>query len=395
MDEDAALLRRLQVDDLPPSTVDLGRAVLVGRRRERLGTVLTGGLVAGLVFGTIVAVAAVTQKGSATPRPGISADASPSPQPAPPLENCTIGKAPVTSVTSFTKLLADRSGQVFVTDESLPGGDLTLWRGGHEQRIEGVPTGSGQPAAVNGSGAFVGASGYKPAWVYRDGAFTVLPLPPDVSAVSMAGINERGDIIGTAFYWADGRSDTRAVLWRAGHEQTPVLLETTAGWSSDAVDIADDGTVVGYLSHRTDNGPNDVTPTAWAPDGAARRLPMPAAWQTRRIPHGGPFVYAIAGDWVVGDKVRWNLRTGAADVVDGLTIAKVDEHGRVFGYLPDGTPTGRPAVWVNGDVQLLPSDPGRPDATLSSVSLDGRHITGTSRDATLAKVSATAWTCGR
>ncbi|GAA2617206.1 hypothetical protein GCM10010399_55220 [Dactylosporangium fulvum] len=400
MHDDEEMLRRLRVDDLPPSMVDLNRAMRAGRRRERMGAVVAGGLAAVLALGTVVVVAATTGKNTAAPWPGAGPEGSRSPEPAPPLGNCTIDEAPVASQSRMIKIVANRSGQVFVMQDPLKSGNLLRWMDGRQERIDGVPTGDGYgtAAAVNGSGAFVGASGYKPAWVYRDGTFTVLPLPPDVSAMSMVGINERGDLIGTAFYW-DGRDDTRAVLWPASQQGTPVLLATPAGWSSEAMDIADDGTVVGYLSHRTDNGPVDITPMAWGLDGSARRLPVPAGWTPARAGKRGPYPIAIAGDWVVGAGARWNLRTGTAEVVEGLMPMKVDKYGRLFGNVPlsvpdNGSTSGRPAVWVNGDVQPLPIYPDRPEGTLFSVSLDGRRITGTSYVTSGAFGTAT-WTCGR
>lgn len=394
MHDEVEMLRRLRVDDLPLSTVDLNRAMRAGRRRERIAAVTVGGLAAVLVLATVVAVAAVAGKDGSAPRPSGSRDGSRSPQPAPPLGSCTVGKAPV-DFSQRTNVMTDRAGQVFITQKLDEFNTVLRWKDGRQERIDGIPAGGGSAKVVNSSGTFAGGSGYKTPWVYRDGAFTVLPSPPDVSAMSVEGINDRGDLIGEAFYSAGGRYDIHAVLWPAHRQETPVLLDTPAGWSSRVSDIADDGTVVGYLSHRTEGKDHDVVPMAWGPDGSARRLPVPAAW----VPDAeGPTARAITGDWVVGNNLRWNLQTGTAEVVEGLEPTKVDKYGRLFGLLPiphGDSSIGRPAVWVNGDVQPLPTYPDHPAASLLSVSLDGQRITGYSVNLANLDKSATIWTCGR
>ncbi|MEV6924552.1 hypothetical protein AB0M46_08580 [Dactylosporangium sp. NPDC051485] len=61
----------------------------------------------------------------------------------------------------------------------------------------------------------------------------------------------------------------------------------------------------------------------------------------------------ITGDWVLARGVRWNLKTGAMDVIDDIWARYVDTQGRVYGDQPQMAPP-HPGYWVNGKAGVLP-----------------------------------------
>ncbi|MEV6924527.1 hypothetical protein AB0M46_08455 [Dactylosporangium sp. NPDC051485] len=100
----------------------------------------------------------------------------------------------------------------------------------------------------------------------------------------------------------------------------------------------------------------------------------------------------VNGDWIVGGSSRWNVRTGSLDQVTGLLVRKIDKFGRVFGEAPDLAPP-YPAVWVNGTVTWLPTDPRRPLGMMGRISLDGTRITTVLQADNPPDPRPVVWTC--
>jgi hypothetical protein len=387
------LLRSLQVQDLPPSTVDLDRALRSGRRRERARYAATATLLAVAVLVTTVVVRQGFGRPVSLPaRPGPSVAVSvPIAPKAPPLGKCTLTKSPPLNGNGNGNTVVDPTGRVVVSGEGPAGEGTTFLRwidNGQPQRITGAPVGGASVNAVNSSGDFVGTSGYKPAWVYRNGRINVLPLPDEAKSVSISGINERGDIAGWVDLAPRGAADSgyRPIVWPAGAPGTYRLLEVPSPWIARSNGIGEDGTVVGTLTSPQQHGSE---PYIWHPDGTGQPLEKLSAQDQVDI-------RSIAGDWVVGKGTRWNVRTGSVDRVDGLDGRYIDRHGRVFGTNPGpGQGEPKPAVWVNGTVQMLPVYPETPLGMIRTVTADGTRITATLQSSNGMNPSPTPviWTC--
>lgn len=240
-------------------------------------------------------------------------------------------------------------------------------------------------AGVNASGVIAGTrrtagvSGVQ-AVVIRDGKVVALPTPGTAAFTSATGINARGDVVGTAGLKAGGE---RAVLWPAGAPTATLLTVGTR--STKAVGITDDGVVVG-------NAGDLPHGFRWAADGAGTALAVPAGY----LKAGAR---AVSGGWVLGwaeaegveqdgklvddpahpsRGVRWNLHTGAVEMLDKMVNPMAVGASGVTAGAIDGT--GRPAVWRDGVPFVLPMPmPDPAPSVIDWVGPDGHTLIGTVR----------------
>jgi hypothetical protein len=396
---DIAVLHSLRVTDLPPSMVDLSRAARSGRRRLRLRYAATAGVVAAVVLLGTVAIAAVIPRSggkpavpptspvpsaspaSPTPASPTSARASATSTLAPPLGQCTIGSDPHPWVNRRPWVMIDDSWRVAVY---LEGSVAVRWIDGSSERIRDVPAGL-MVANASRSGDFAGVTNHNDkAWVYHDGRFTRLTMPPDGFGIAVSDMNDAGDIVGVVQF--NGPVSHRAVVWPAGHPDQPRILAGPNTMRSRASGIAADGTVVGDVF-----ADQTIAPYLWHPDGTGEYLPLPAEWTTSaQAPWGsgqGGAVGSLTGDWAVGPSVRWNIRTGRADLIEGLAgQGMADMYGRVFGVTPGKN--GRSMVWINGTLEPVPQPAGG-QAVSININIDGQHLSG--QDSAGRWIE---WTCG-
>ncbi|GGM61174.1 hypothetical protein ACFFX1_53975 [Dactylosporangium sucinum] len=380
MNDEAELLRPLDIKQLPPPRVDLRRAMRTGRRRERLRIVAGSGAAAVAVLATVVVVNQAAG-GPVDGRPARPAAASTRPAPSsPPLGTCTFTDLVGNGVPAGAETTAlDPTGRIIVTGTP----DYTSFTrvvDGVPETITGVPPGGGAVVAVNRSGDFLGSSGYKPAWVYRNGKFNQVPLPGGVSSVSPVDLNDRGDAL-VALHGGGLDPTIRPAIWPAGQPAEVTVLEVPEGWNAQPVGLNQRGDVAGHLEQ---GGRKD--PVVWTADGRLLHLPVPDGQEN-------PLVTDINGDWVIARHVRWNIATGSVDRIDDMWAERVDQHGRVFGEAPNIAPP-RPAVWVNGTVSLLPVDPQRPLGMMGWVSEDGTRMTSVLQADNPPNPRPVIWTCG-
>ncbi|WP_156926215.1 hypothetical protein [Glycomyces arizonensis] len=224
-------------------------------------------------------------------------------------------------------------------------------------------------------------------YVWRDGEATELPNSGEGEA---RGVNERGDIVGSV-----GR---RPVLWAAGSDEAVELALPEKATRGTAVDIGDDGVIVGYFS----TAEGDFKPYLWDRHGDGADLPIPDEVDSGRA-HA--YVADLNGDWASGYLsapgfegvgIRWNLAEGTAEVLDIEGPAAV---------AADGTAAG--AVFPNAAVQTeegVVELPGVSDPAdnyfgdrAAEISADGSVIVGNvyaGEDASGFHVlNAVTWTC--
>jgi hypothetical protein len=410
-DESAvALLRPLDGEPATASTIDIDRAVREGRRRRRRRTATRSvALVAatGLVIaGGAATVTTLRDTASPTPDPsqdvaGPTASASTPPvrrppiatAPAAPPTRCDLARLPMPAGMGMAIVTgADPTGRIILGRAYLGDGDkqALMWRDGKVQKL---PLVGSDPSLedVNTAGTAVGfefgpgEEGQFPV-VYRDG--TVKRLAGGKGEAG--GINEAGAIAG--MLGADRPSGVPA-RW-AGPDSQPERLPLPAGYrNGSAVDIDEDGTVVGYLG-------DQQTPYVWFPDGEHRPLPLPMV--DGETPTGGD-TSDIRNGWAIGmlhvgvktRAVRWNVYTGEAVVIPEFTIRPdaVNARGWVVGAAHD--PRGLLRT-ETGTVTL----PGLPQRTgtdtlgviPNTLSDDGRTIAGQSDDNT-DTLRAVVWKC--
>ncbi|GAA3265290.1 hypothetical protein Dvina_16620 [Dactylosporangium vinaceum] len=248
-----------------------------------------------------------------------------------------------------------------------------LWSGG---AVAVLPE-SFVPQAVNAAGMIVGFTGpdrrgddaeQRPvAW---DGTRLIrLPLPDGAIGGTAYAVNAGGDVLGTLVR-ADGT--WIAVSWRtAGGAAIVSVLPGRSG-----LGLTDAGVAVGVEQ-------SGGRPVRWTPGSPAVALARPAGTESS-APR------SAAGDWAAGpaskpptgDKnadfamlaARWNLRTGAVELIPGISGEWVSGSGAVAGL----TNQGEPAVWRDGQVYVLPMpadfDPG--GSIVAGLTADGHDLAG-------------------
>jgi uncharacterized membrane protein len=367
--------------DIPPSTVDVERIVRAGQvrvqHRQAIATlaVLAIAAAASLTGWRLYAYARIPARPAAhNTSPAVVASTTP----ATPIGPCTVRALPVPKgLVPYDVHGMDPSGRYIVADTFDARHDSSpvsiLWDNGVPSVI---PVGGSNSFAfaVNIHGTVVGTgertSGVEFPWIYADGKVTDLPAPAGYPHnVTPVGINARGDVVGTA---ADGAFNQVApVLWpagnRAGVHVLPVPTVSGASSRTQAIAIADDGTVVatiGDVRHRI--------PYAWDADGHGRHLDVPkgavngevvavsGGWAFGRVdrPEAGVSPGVYTNGPVIGTPARWSLRTGA------VTLPAPDRHtGAVAGnaagdLILRGYPDGEVYLHAGTPVELPDLLPG-------------------------------------
>ncbi|MGI5239868.1 hypothetical protein [Dactylosporangium sp. CA-139066] len=395
--EAQALTPLMRPQPMPPSKVDIVRALTEGRRRERsrrLLAVTAVGVAVGAVLIGVSAFALERQPPQiATPRPTA----------APTRNGCDVQRLPTPGDGPATVVAVDPAGRYAVgalderPDAEQGRGTVLLWTDGVLQPVDGAPLPNPYPSGVSTAGVVIGNSGGADTsvpWILKDGTFTTLATPPGAGMVSAEGINAAGDIVGTA-RWQEGGRDTKAriVRWSVAHPEQFAYV-TTSPAIARAASVADDGTVAGQ---GLEPG-NDPQSYVWGPDGTPRLLTRSDGAPAHRANH-------IAGDWAIGSfedgstwfdqGVRWNLRTGEARELGTFVPGAVDASGRMFGVVMRSADDTPPALWEDGTVLEMPVLSDGESAVVTSMSADGRTAVGWLTRSKNDPVVPVRWTCRR
>jgi hypothetical protein len=318
----------------------------------------------------------------------------------------------------FVAVIVDAMG--LSSDDKSTWPFLVRWDNGRPERLPDLPEGLiwqvGGRVTVNEHGVVAGTAEHVNTYgeqefsaLVLDGDHWVqLSVPDGYETAGVGGITPDGRLLGTASTQPEEpavASSTDAgyvvmtspaellsnpVIWSADSAHTPQVL-TTPTWAR-ATAIAPDGTVVGEAKEtRPTSMVDPLGGYVWAPDGTGRYLPTLPGSDTR--------VQAMRGDWVLGyaydsQKVtvlRWNLRTGEAQVMDVVRpFYGINARGDVVTMVNDND-----AVLVrDGQVhRLVPQDPSvaGPHVAPSVLSDDGTTVVGI--DTTTADKPFVVWHC--
>jgi hypothetical protein len=273
-----------------------------------------------------------------------------------------------------------------------------------------LPTlqGGADGQAVNGSGAVVGsdwdeAAGY--AWIYRDGDLQTLPVPAGYQGARAEGVNEPGDVVGTA---SGENGDSVVVVWPADDLEHPEVLPPPPGVYAAPAGITDAGAVVATVGI---DG-RDVEAYVWDADREfEHRIPPPNGTL-------GGYVSAVRGDWAVGAAylpaaeaslpptpvvdelgeqvaevpVRWDLAAGTVELIDAGSYPVTGAATAVTAAGDVVVGATEPVVVRDGLAYTLPvpDEGGQPQPV--AVSEDGTVFAGTVESAP--EVSRpTVWRC--
>lgn len=383
----ADLLRPLARPPRTPSTVDIGRAVAEGERRQRRARWAGSGgaaLAVVLIATGGWAVAAPEHRRStpdgATPPPSAAVSPSPRPDVPRPPTSCTPHRLPVPAGHPPKSVVtgADPTGR-YILGRSYPGVSrvprVLIWDKGKVRAVD-MPGSDQHLRDITSTGVAVGTSfvdsDRTAAWVYRDGKVSRL-----AGGVAEANaINEREAVVGSV--------NGRPALWRSPTSRPTMLATPGPGWTGYAAGIDEDGTVVGRMQSAP-NKPNLAY--LWRPDGTLHQLAVPAV---RGRPAATYTADAIRNGWVIGwaarDEVaarggyryiqtgRWNLRAGAVETSFAGVAEGVNRHGWMVGETEKG------AVLVAGGRTVPLPDFGKAseiDITIPyTVSDDAKTVAG-------------------
>jgi hypothetical protein len=408
MPSEQELLRTLDDEPRVPSTVDVRRAIVAGRRRQvrrRAGY-------AGAAAVTVLAVAGASMAGrlvsdatpgpAATPRPVASTKAQPkpayqipgtpgwTPPPATPPTSCTLDRLEVPDRAKAGLVSnADPSGRYIVGRAYPRGGgyQAVLWDNGKVRKVVLPGDIEESLSDVNSAGLAVGWSwtgktdadmGPVP-YAYQGGRVTKLP---GVVRGQAEAVNEAGAIAG------EDSKARAAVVWPSATAKPIRLPVPKKAESSTAGDIDEDGTTVGTI--------DDLTPYVWFSDGTHRPLPLPKGVEGARA-------FTVRNGWAtgIGDTkgngtaaLRWNVRTGEVRVFDQFLVraSTANAHGWQVGT----DQKGRGLLVTDSSTVVLPDlaihRPGELTNIGTTLSDDGRLITGQA-DEENSDIQAVVWRC--
>ncbi|WP_211588873.1 hypothetical protein [Allorhizocola rhizosphaerae] len=386
------LLRPLLAEPTPPSGLDVGGVVRKGRSRVRARR-LMGTVGAATVVLAAIPLAFSVVQGAPQVIPTETAQEFaqvPPPAPSPP-ESCVPVRLPVPDWAVSSQVRdGDPTGRYLVGWAATAEGFRRplLWDRG---TLIVLDTTSDLNHIVVNSAGVVAASGLtwqdgklrNVAWVYRDGAFTQLPQPgADNEFIDVAGINERGDILGSdnTLDWNEDTGEYHPqqlpLVWPAaapGTFRRPAAPSGPGMVRANGID--DDGTVVGARigipPRRGEVQETFSYALVWSPDGTVREV-------------AGDSLTAVRDGWAISNRkegvFRWNLRTGADKRLRLPFALSVNAHGWVGGQWRQGK-TELPAVdFGTGKVLELPlpdgMTPDTEDSHVSTISDDGRVMGG-------------------
>jgi uncharacterized membrane protein len=394
-------LRALDEEPPTPSRVDVERAIADGRRRRTRRGVGYAGAATLTVVAVVGASVAVSGLFTDT-RPDADVPAA-SGQPAPtPPTSCTLEQLPVPDNEPMALTSgADPTGKYIVGRTYPEGGGYrgVIWQDGQATAVDLPGDEEESLADVNSAGTAVGWSyegGGPVPYVYSGGQVSRLPGADHGSAFA---INDAGAIVGEDAAGA-------ALMWPSVTAE-PVSLPLPEGASAaTANDIDEDGTVVGNIDLER--------PYVWFADGTHRALPLPTidgkpatngrvftvrnGWATGWASTGGGAEGgARAGADGLGEDavaVRWNVNTDEVRVFTEFDVRANTANAQGWQI---GTNTEGRAVLVTdaGTVplpELAEHEPGGLTNIPSTLSDDGRLITGQSDDAT-DTIQAVVWRC--
>ena len=277
---------------------------------------------------------------------------------------------------------------------------FVLWHNGKTTTVKNpAPDTEVNAPQVNDSGVVVGSGDSATRdtpWRYVDGKVEMLKPPDDLPKGSLGTdavyIANDGTIAGfSSRYTGEESMASTPYLWAPGTTTAKRLQLPKGGPDADVTGISTDGTILGTVY----DSDTLTGPWIWSSDGTGRRVLADKS--------SGATGDAIAGDWVLitthgGERYdRVNYRDGheyealdISDAVNATPYGFIDNHGVLFG------------LSTAGDFSVLGTHPHRlpgvPDAPrnpdegineMGAVSQDGKVVVGTEWQHSQLAV----WTC--
>ncbi|WP_127500565.1 hypothetical protein [Actinoplanes solisilvae] len=396
------ILRQLPDEPPAPSTVDVARTMVEGRRRRRARRWSAGvGLAAvtAIAAGGGTAAVSAMRETAPVPVPAATPVASRSSEPVKTPTGCRVALLPTGDITKALVTSGDPTGRYLAGRVYPPGRKVhtVLWKDGVLQPRPAMPGADASFEDINSAGLAVGTSfdGDRQQ-AYASTAETTTRLKGGRAVA--AAVNDKGVIAGTLGEPHFGGVPTRWPSLTAA----PVKLPLPAGFiGGDAGAIAEDGTIAGTVQRTGKEG----TGYLWLPDGSGRLMPPPTFKDGSKATHFWP--ESIIDGVVLGrgirdggdgsrsfESFRYRIATGKYErlPIELFPPAIGAANGWVL-----GTTNGYAPVVVSGEeVVQLPKYKGMTEYVVSAFSADGKSGAGYTTDTTDAEPVANRplrWTC--
>lgn len=229
-------------------------------------------------------------------------------------------------------------------------------------------------------------------FIWGNGAFTDIGLPPGYNNSSAVDINDAGAVVGVV---NTGNTNQRAFVWQSG---VFTLIPTLGGAINAARAINNSGQVVGY----SQNGAGQQRAFIYS-GGVVSEL-APLAGSTQCIAHGINNSGVVVGSCIVSGNRAVKWESGVATDLGSYGTGSHDTYG--WSINDAGTVTGtdvdytvnphrdRAVIWQGAPISALQEYPDLQSSQAFGINSDGVIVGHASANSTTAPVRAVYWVNG-
>ncbi|RSM80697.1 hypothetical protein DMH04_29655 [Kibdelosporangium aridum] len=266
-----------------------------------------------------------------------------------------IVELPTLPGATYTYAYDVNSAGVVVGEAYFPdftGRALRWTRNGQVTELPNLSPGNSSATAINNNGTIVGWSGNQAVQWNTDGTIKVLsPLPGWIGPLRAVDIADNGTVVGNT---RDADFKGRAVRYPAHSTVIEELPPLPGRVESFAMDINSSGTVV---------GDSDTHAARWGPDGRAEAFPTPPTYSNSRAVTIDRRGTALVTAWTpggAGSHYRWTA-TGRVIPLPSpadFLLQDVSDTGRIIGAFPDSFERHAATLAPDGTTKELGALPG-------------------------------------
>jgi hypothetical protein len=245
---------------------------------------------------------------------------------------------------------------------------------------------------VNRNGTVVGWTTGPQGFRSRDGKLEPLPLPAGAYGAQVEGINDNGDIVGSAQSTPPDtapRTVYAPVLWPADGSAPVTLTGLPATGQAKAKAIDQDGTVLVEHYPTRDDSSGATALYLWKA-GTARKLTNPSDTTTVRgndLSNGRVVGETYPASGFDGGGVLWDQNGTPSRPPTSAYLRSINRSGQSVGWSL-GSP-GSYAAWQLNTRTATPTNQPSVDVSADNGTLAGRSVVGSAQNS-----SPTVWRCG-
>jgi uncharacterized membrane protein len=259
----------------------------------------------------------------------------------------------------------------------------------------GTLAGAGNDVVVTGvnrQGTVVGSAAGPRAFRSRNGALEALPLPAGATGAQAEGVNDNGDIVGSA---SSVPPDTAPwavytpVLWPADGSAPVQLTGLPATGQAKATAIDQDGTILVEYYPRRDDSTSATALYLWKA-GTARKLANPSDTTTVRgnaLSNGRVVGETYPASGTNGQGVLWDQNGTPSRPSTSAYLTSINRSGQSVGWSTGAS--GTYAAWQLNTVTATLTTKPSVEVSADNGAIGGRSVVGSATYS-----SPTIWRCG-